>query len=183
MASVAPPIATSVTASASSPSASSRCDERDLETVRFEQEYVGVSSRPIYHASDAVKAAVIACFEQLPSDRRSTGAVHAVTIEWPNRSFEGSSFGGLGLAGRGRGGGGDYPPKVSDDAFTACVSKVIPKESVSSSDRDASKIQAIKLTVLAYTRGAVDRYLTGAIGSVGTSSGGYGRATRPCEKK
>lgn len=159
--------------------AARQCGENDLDTVLFKREHVGVSTKPGDYIDKRVKAAVIACFEEVPRDRRSTSAVHAVTLEWPNSGFQGGPPSGFGR-GFGAGGGGDYPPKVMDEAFTACVTKAIPKENVSSLDPDGSKIQAIKLTVLAYTRGAANRHLTGTIGPSG--SGGFGRGQRPCQQ-
>lgn len=170
-------VASAPVAPAVAPSAPIQCDERDLETVLVRREDVGVFRKPDNSVDKRVRAGVIACFEEIPRERRSTDAVHAVTIEWDNSAFEGPALGGFG---RGSGGGGgDYPPKVMDEAFTACVTKAVPRQVVSSIDPDASKIRAIKLTVLAYTRGAVNRHLIGGLGGTGA---GFGRATRPCER-
>lgn len=176
------PVGSLAFASASSASGAAsaprQCDDRDLDTVLFERERVGVNEKPDRYIDKKVKVAVIACFEEIPRDRRSTDAVHAVTLEWPNTGFQGSSSGDWGR-GFGRGGGGDYPPKVKDDGFTACVTKAVPKEHVSSLHPEGSKISAIKLTVLAYTRGAVNRHLTGSIGGGGQAAG-FGRGSRRC---
>jgi hypothetical protein len=166
-------------AASASSVAAKKCADTDLQSVRYEREYVGGAPDKPYNFIDrTMKAAVVACFEQIPPERRATGAAHAVVIEWPNKSFKGGRVGFDVFAG---GGARNYPPRASDASFTECVTKAIPEQSPTWMTRDAENIRAIRLTVLAYTRGAASRYLGGSIGHSSGRGSGYGRGSGlPC---
>jgi hypothetical protein len=119
------------------------------------------------YVGKAVRAAIRTCFDNIPHDVRSPNHVYKVVLEWPNSGYQGaasSGYGGFNRSDAIGGGGGDYPPSINHAEFRACVNAAVPAESVSSLDSDRAKIRAIRFTVLAYTEGAVGRYLTGSIG-------------------